>query len=274
MATATKTSSIEQYLGSSGGLAAWFQQPAHFQGAAAPARSRLRGPRCLPSPTAPLVCWPTCNASFDHGRLGGTGYLSILPVDQGIEHSGGASFAKNPDYFDPENIVKLAVEAGCNAVASTFGVLGVVARKYAHKIPVHREDQSQRAAHLSQQVRADPVRHRRAGGRHGRGGRGRHHLFRLRRRHAPDRRGRPGLCPRSRAGHGDRALVLPAQPRLQEGQGLSRRRRSDRPGQSPRRHHPGRHHQAEAAGEQRRLQGAEHRAIRPTASSTSASTPS
>src|SRR2546428_13719622 len=69
------------------------------------------------------------------GRLGGTGYLSILPVDQGIEHSGGASFAKNPDYFDPENIVKLAIEGGCNAVASTFGVLGSVARKYAHKIP-------------------------------------------------------------------------------------------------------------------------------------------
>jgi fructose-bisphosphate aldolase, class I len=72
---------------------------------------------------------------FDHGRLGGTGYLSILPVDQGIEHSAGASFAKNPLYFDPENIVKLAIEGGCNAVASTFGVLGVVARKYAHRIP-------------------------------------------------------------------------------------------------------------------------------------------
>jgi len=72
---------------------------------------------------------------YAHGRLGGTGYLSILPVDQGIEHSGGASFAKNPDYFDPENIVKLAIEGGCNAVASTFGVLGIVARKYAHQIP-------------------------------------------------------------------------------------------------------------------------------------------
>jgi class I fructose-bisphosphate aldolase len=72
---------------------------------------------------------------FDHGRLAGTGYLSILPVDQGIEHSAGASFAPNPQYFDPENIVKLAVEGGCNAVASTFGVLGTVARKYAHKIP-------------------------------------------------------------------------------------------------------------------------------------------
>ena len=72
---------------------------------------------------------------YSHGRLGGTGYMSILPVDQGIEHSAGASFAKNPDYFDPENIVKLAIEGGCNAVASTFGVLGIVARKYAHKIP-------------------------------------------------------------------------------------------------------------------------------------------
>jgi len=72
---------------------------------------------------------------FDNGRLAGTGYLSILPVDQGIEHSAGASFAPNPAYFDPENIVKLAIEGGCNAVASTFGVLGTVARKYAHKIP-------------------------------------------------------------------------------------------------------------------------------------------
>jgi class I fructose-bisphosphate aldolase len=72
---------------------------------------------------------------YNTGRLAGTGYLSILPVDQGIEHSGGASFAKNPDYFDPENIVKLAIEGGCNAVASTFGVLGMISRKYAHKIP-------------------------------------------------------------------------------------------------------------------------------------------
>jgi len=72
---------------------------------------------------------------FDHGRLGGTGYLSILPVDQGIEHSAGSAFAPNPIYFDPENIVKLAIEGGCNAVASTLGVLGAVSRKYAHRIP-------------------------------------------------------------------------------------------------------------------------------------------
>ena len=74
-------------------------------------------------------------ALFDHGRLAKTGYLSILPVDQGIEHGAGASFAPNPIYFDPENIIKLAIEGGCNAVASTLGVLGSVARKYAHKIP-------------------------------------------------------------------------------------------------------------------------------------------
>src|SRR5947207_3956221 len=74
-------------------------------------------------------------ALLDHGRLGRTGYVSILPVDQGIEHSAGASFAPNPQYFDPENIVKLAIEGGCNGVASTLGVLGSVARKYAHRIP-------------------------------------------------------------------------------------------------------------------------------------------
>jgi class I fructose-bisphosphate aldolase len=74
-------------------------------------------------------------ALIDHGRLAGTGYVSILPVDQGIEHSGGASFAPNPMYFDPENLVKLGIEGGCNAVASTLGVLGSVARRYAHKIP-------------------------------------------------------------------------------------------------------------------------------------------
>lgn len=75
------------------------------------------------------------NTIFNHGRLGGTGFVSILPIDQGIEHSAGASFAKNPIYFDPDNIVKLAIEGGCNAVATTFGNLAMVSRKYAHKIP-------------------------------------------------------------------------------------------------------------------------------------------
>jgi class I fructose-bisphosphate aldolase len=83
----------------------------------------------------PVAVLRSMEQLFAHGRLAGTGYLSILPVDQGIEHSAGASFAKNIAYFDPENIVKLAIEGGCNAVASTLGVLGSVARKYAHKIP-------------------------------------------------------------------------------------------------------------------------------------------
>jgi fructose-bisphosphate aldolase, class I len=99
----------------------------------------------IPSPTHLDDVWINSNRNIqtlnsiskimNHGRLSGTGYVSILPVDQGIEHSGGASFAPNPIYFDPENIVKLAMEGGCNAVASTYGVLGAVARKYAHKIP-------------------------------------------------------------------------------------------------------------------------------------------
>ena len=99
----------------------------------------------LPGPAAVDDIWISSNrniqtlrniaAIHNHGRLAGTGYVSILPVDQGVEHSAGASFAPNPVYFDPENIVKLAVDGGCNAVASTFGVLGIVARKYAHKIP-------------------------------------------------------------------------------------------------------------------------------------------
>ena len=83
----------------------------------------------------PVRVLTSLQALLGHGRLEGTGYVSILPVDQGIEHSAGASFAPNPEYFDPENIVKLAIEGGCNAVASTLGVLGSVSRKYAHKIP-------------------------------------------------------------------------------------------------------------------------------------------
>ncbi len=88
----------------------------------------------IPSDRSPRVLANLARL-FHCGRLAGTGYVSILPVDQGIEHSAGASFAPNPEYFDPENIVRLALEGGCNGVASTFGVLGAVARKYAHKIP-------------------------------------------------------------------------------------------------------------------------------------------
>jgi len=99
----------------------------------------------LPSPASVDEVWSLSDRSIPtlvnlqrilaHGRLGGTGYVSILPVDQGIEHSAGASFAPEPAYFDPENIIRLAIEGGCNAVASTFGVLGAVARRYAHRIP-------------------------------------------------------------------------------------------------------------------------------------------
>jgi class I fructose-bisphosphate aldolase len=91
--------------------------------------------RVLVGTDRPPTVLRNIGSMFNHGRLSGTGYLSILPVDQGIEHSGGASFAPNPAYFDPENIIKLAIEGGCNAVASTLGVLGSVSRRYAHKIP-------------------------------------------------------------------------------------------------------------------------------------------
>ena len=95
----------------------------------------MTGVQTCALPICPVPVLRSLQALFGHGRLAGTGYISILPVDQGIEHSAGASFAPNPIYFDPENIVKLAIEAGCSAVASTLGVLGAVARRYAHKIP-------------------------------------------------------------------------------------------------------------------------------------------
>jgi len=133
MATAS-TSAIEQLLGSKAESLLGFKNPKISK-----ERLHIPGPdfidRIYAISDRNLRVLNNLNRLFFHGRLSGTGYLSILPVDQGIEHSAGASFAKNPDYFDGENIVKLAVEGGCNAVASTFGVLGSVARKYAHKIP-------------------------------------------------------------------------------------------------------------------------------------------
>jgi fructose-bisphosphate aldolase, class I len=133
MATATMTS-VEQYLGSAADGLLGFSNPRIPK-----ERLHIPGPDVVDRIFVPsnrnLRVLANLQRMFNHGRLAGTGYLSILPVDQGVEHSAGASFAKNPDYFDAENIVKLAVEAGCNAVASTFGVLGMVARKYAHHIP-------------------------------------------------------------------------------------------------------------------------------------------
>ncbi|MFQ5750241.1 MAG: fructose-bisphosphate aldolase, partial [Planctomycetota bacterium] len=97
-------------------------------------RLHLPGPdfldRVVAGSDRPAPVLRSLQALFGHGRLAGTGYVSILPVDQGIEHSAGASFAPNPEYFDPENIVRLAIEGGCSAVASTLGVLGAVSRKY------------------------------------------------------------------------------------------------------------------------------------------------
>ena len=91
--------------------------------------------RVVSASDRPIGVMKNLQQLIDHGRLGGTGYFSILPVDQGVEHSGGASFAPNPLFFDPENIVRLAIEGGCNAVASTLGVLGSIGRRYAHRIP-------------------------------------------------------------------------------------------------------------------------------------------
>ncbi len=134
MATAPKISSIEHYLGKNAEFLLGFSNPRISRD-----RLHLPGPDFVDRVFAPsnrsARVLSNLQRLFDQGRLGGTGYVSILPVDQGIEHSAGASFAKNPDYFDAENIVKLAFEAGCNAVASTYGVLGIVARKYAHHIP-------------------------------------------------------------------------------------------------------------------------------------------
>ncbi|HMD43264.1 MAG TPA: class I fructose-bisphosphate aldolase [Candidatus Acidoferrum sp.] len=133
MATAS-TSAIEQLLGAKAENLLGFKNPK-----IAKERLHLPGPdfidRIYAASDRNLRVLNNLHRLFFHGRLSGTGYMSILPVDQGIEHSAGASFAKNPDYFDGENIVRLAIEGGCNAVASTFGVLGSVARKYAHKIP-------------------------------------------------------------------------------------------------------------------------------------------
>ena len=134
MATITQASDLEQILGEE--TAALLR---HQCKTIPKEQLHLPGPdavdRMFASTDRPTRVLSSVQAMINHGRLAGTGYLSILPVDQGIEHSAGASFAPNPAYFDPENIVKLAIEGGCNAVASTLGVLGAVARKYAHKIP-------------------------------------------------------------------------------------------------------------------------------------------
>ena len=134
MTSSTSGGKIAEYLGAKAESLLGFKSPKISK-----ERLHLPGPdfvdRVYSSSDRNVRVLTNLQRMFGHGRLRNTGYLSILPVDQGIEHSAGASFAKNPDYFDSENIVKLAIEGDCNAVASTFGVLGSVARKYAHKIP-------------------------------------------------------------------------------------------------------------------------------------------
>jgi len=134
MTTVTaSTSKIEEYLGAEAGDLLTYEAKVDKSNLVLP------GPDFIdrvwvPSDRNPQVL-KSLQSIYGHGRLANTGYVSVLPVDQGIEHSGGASFAKNPIYFDGENIIKLAMEGGCNAVATTFGVFGTIARKYAHKIP-------------------------------------------------------------------------------------------------------------------------------------------
>jgi len=128
------TSRIQELLGGEAAELLEFDSPA-----IAKSQLHLPGPdwvdRIFSVSDRPVPVLRSLQQLYDHGRLGGTGYLSILPVDQGIEHSAGASFAKNPAYFDPAKIIELAIEGGCNAVATTYGILGAVARQYAHKIP-------------------------------------------------------------------------------------------------------------------------------------------
>ena len=134
MATTTSTGNIETFLGAKAEYFLGYKTPKISKD-----RLHLPGPdfvdRIYAASNRNVRVLTNLQRIFGHGRLAHTGYVSILPVDQGIEHSAGASFAKNPDYFDAENIVKLAIEGQCNAVASTFGVLGAVTHKYAHKIP-------------------------------------------------------------------------------------------------------------------------------------------
>ena len=212
--------------------------------------------RCLvPTDRSPTVL-RSISTLYDHGRLAGTGYVSILPVDQGIEHSAAASFAPNPAYFDPANIVELAIEGGCNAVASTFGVLGASVPPVRPQDPVHRQAQPQRAAHVPQPVRPDHVRLGAGGLRHGRGRGRRHHLLRLRRVDPPDPGGlaRPSRRPTSSGMFTVLWCYLRNNAFKTDGADYHASARPHRPGQPPGRHDRGRHHQAEAAREQRGLQ--------------------
>ena len=210
-----------------------------------------------PSDRSPAVL-RSLQQMFDHGRLAGTGYLSILPVDQGIEHSAGASFAKNPLYFDPENIVKLAIEGGCNAVASTLGVLGACSRRYAHKIPFllkFNHNEFLTYPNKYDQIFFASIKQAKDMGAVAVG--------------ATIYFGSPessrqivevseAFAAAHELGMATVLWCYLRNPGVQAGQGLPRVRRPHRPGEPSRRDDRGRHHQAEAAREQRRLPRAQH----------------
>ena len=227
------------------------------QSRAAPAGARLRRPRSSRRATARRRCCATSSACSTTAGSAGTGYVSILPVDQGIEHSAGASFAPNPIYFDPREH-RQARDRG--RLQRRRVDVRRARRRSSPQVraqdPVHREDQPQRAADLSEQVRPDACSA--ASSRRGTWApaASARRSTSARRSRAPDRRGHRGVRAAHELGHVHGALVLPAQQRLQERRRrLPRLRRPDRPGQPPRRHDRGRHHQAEAAREQRRLHG-------------------
>ena len=207
---------------------------------------------------------------YGHGRLGGTGYISILPVDQGIEHSAAASFAPNPIYFDPANIVELAIEGGCNAVATTFGVLGAVSRRYAHRIPFIVKLNHNELMTYPEQVRPDHVRLGQAGLRPRRCRRRGDDLLRLRRvRPDSSRRSPQAFREAHELGMFTVLWCYTRNNAFKTGRRrLPRLGRPHRPGQPPRCHDRGRHHQAEAAGEQRRLQRPARTTARRARSST------
>ena len=193
---------------------------------------------------------------FATGRLGGSGYLSILPVDQGIEHSAAASFAKNPAYFDPRNLVELAIEGGCNAIATTFGVLGMEARRYAHRIPfIVKLNHNQLMTYPNEfdQIMFGSVRQAYELGAIGVGATV----------YFGSEQSSRQIIEVSEAFEEAHALgmftvlwcYLRNSAFKTENGDYARIGRSHRPGQPPRRHDPGRHHQAEAAGAKRRLPG-------------------
>ena len=190
-----------------------YESQGHPEGRPAPCRGPTSSTGSTRTATARRRCCATCRRCSTTAASAGTGYVSILPVDQGIEHSAAASFAPNPKYFDPKNIVELAIEGGCNAVATTFGVLGAVLAAVRPQDPVHREAQPQRAADLPEQVRPDHVRLGRAGLRPRRRRRRRHDLLRLRRVAPPAQEVSEAFAAGPRARHVHGAVVLPAQQR-------------------------------------------------------------